>query len=388
MGEDDELYLLMCKDYPVLRFSYDHDAHVPARIVEVIDPTRAPVALFAPDRGHPIGRKQLLMWWRDRAIPFTRDNFKAMRLGLGVDDTAALLEECNALSLSDCYWVKGESDSRTWGQVNFFDNDFDDELGLVTLGQTSSATTRRNPSSSLVGDLRKMWTIEDGERVLLKAGRGALNQEPYNELVATRMYELLLGPEDLVPYDLETRGQRIYSRCPNMLGHDEELVPAWGLRRVAPRLNTENWYQFYVRILGSLGIRDAARAVDQMIVCDYLIGNHDRHWNNFGVIRNVESREFVRVAPLFDTGNSLWCNVPVLDAPIDFNYEALPFMGDYVQPERQLRLVGDLAWLDRMKARELPTVVADVLAANQMISESRRGAIAREVARRAAVVAG
>ena len=388
MGEDDELYLLMCKDYPVLSFSYDHEAHVPIRIVEVFDPAHAPVALFAPDRGHPIGRKQLLTWWRDRSIPFTRDNFRAMRLGLGVDDMAALLEASNALSLSDRYWVKGVGDGRTWAQVNFFDNDFDDELGLVTLGQTSSAATHRNPSSSLVGDLRKMWTIEGGERVLLKAGRGAMNQEPYNELIATKIHELLLESGTFVPYTLVTRGRMVYSRCPLMLEADEELVPAWDLRRVAPKLNTENWYQFYVRVLEGLGISDGARAVDEMIVCDYLIGNHDRHWNNFGVIRNVETRQFVRVAPLFDMGGSLWCNVPLLDAPIDFAYEALPFMGDCTRPERQLRLVRDLTWLDRVAIRTLPGIVNDVLATNPTISESRRDAITHEVTRRVTLVAG
>lgn len=43
-----------------------------------------------------------------------------------------------------------------------------------------------------------------------------------------------------------------------------------------------------------------------MIVCDFILANIDRHFNNFGAIRNIETLEFKRVAPIFDNGCSLW----------------------------------------------------------------------------------
>ncbi len=43
------------------------------------------------------------------------------------------------------------------------------------------------------------------------------------------------------------------------------------------------------RIMKCLGICGRKEAVDQMLVLDYLIVNEDRHQNNFGVIRNVET---------------------------------------------------------------------------------------------------
>ena len=46
-------------------------------------------------------------------------------------------------------------------------------------------------------------------------------------------------------------------------------------------------------------------AVSQMIVLDYLIANEDRHQNNFGLIRNANTLEWIGPAPIFDSGSSM-----------------------------------------------------------------------------------
>ena len=48
--------------------------------------------------------------------------------------------------------------------------------------------------------------------------------------------------------------------------------------------------------------------------------NEDRHLNNFGIIRNVENLNWIDVAPIFDTGQSL--NI------LDYNDEELIINGD------------------------------------------------------------
>ena len=42
-----------------------------------------------------------------------------------------------------------------------------------------------------------------------------------------------------------------------------------------------------------------------MIVLDYVIANEDRHFNNFGVLRNAETLEWLGFAPIYDSGSSL-----------------------------------------------------------------------------------
>ena len=42
-----------------------------------------------------------------------------------------------------------------------------------------------------------------------------------------------------------------------------------------------------------------------MIVVDFIIANEDRHLNNFGLVRNANTLEWIGVAPIFDSGSSL-----------------------------------------------------------------------------------
>ena len=45
-----------------------------------------------------------------------------------------------------------------------------------------------------------------------------------------------------------------------------------------------------------------------MIVLDFIIANEDRHFNNFGLVRNAVTLEWIGAAPIFDCGTSLWYN--------------------------------------------------------------------------------
>ena len=42
-----------------------------------------------------------------------------------------------------------------------------------------------------------------------------------------------------------------------------------------------------------------------MFLCDYLIANYNRRLRNFSAIRNVETLEHTRMAPIFDSGAAL-----------------------------------------------------------------------------------
>lgn len=57
--------------------------------------------------------------------------------------------------------------------------------------------------------------------------------------------------------------------------------------------------------LSKLGFK---KELNQMIVFDILIGNTDRHEKNFGIIRDAETLEILKFAPLFDSGSCLGWN--------------------------------------------------------------------------------
>lgn len=328
-------YVLMDKNTPVLSFDYDLDGHKAVRIREVFAPEAAPFGLV--DRHGDISKADLNYWWRHRAIPASRAQIKRLLENLQLESTLVLAEKSFGLSLSDRYWLNDEDDPKSWDAINFFDNDFNDDLGFLTLGQDSAGSSPdapdyrtvslSSPNSTLGGDLLKKWKIVNGERVLLKSGVGAFNQEPYNEVAATALHRRLMEPGEFVPYTLFEDGRRVYSACPNLLGPDEELVAAWDVIRNVKQPNNLSDLGFYVKRLEDLGLdADATMtSLAKMFASDFVLANRDRHYRNFGVIRNAETLEVTGIAPVFDSGSCLWSDAEFLEVPGDFLYMAKPF---------------------------------------------------------------
>ena len=69
------------------------------------------------------------------------------------------------------------------------------------------------------------------------------------------------------------------------------------------------------RVCMSLGISDDefTRFMDYEIMTDYLISNTDRHMNNIFVVRNPDTLEIMGFAPIYDSGNSMFYNIPYTD---------------------------------------------------------------------------
>ena len=192
-------YTLMNKNHPVVSFRYDRDIHAVVKVVDVHDLRYAPVAL-ADSKGI-VTRRALNDWWRRRAIPASRHQIQQLLDSLNLNSTLELAEENFGLSLSDRYWINDSKNPLKWEDVNFFDNDFTDDLGMLTLGQESSGNPNlMSPNSTLGGDLNKKWKIVNGKRFLVKGGTGSTQQEVLNEVVATALYTRLLSRNDYVPY--------------------------------------------------------------------------------------------------------------------------------------------------------------------------------------------
>ena len=54
-----------------------------------------------------------------------------------------------------------------------------------------------------------------------------------------------------------------------------------------------------------------------MFLLDCILMNEDRHVRNFGVIRNIESLPWLKVAPIFDTGFAMQANRNRLNTNFD-----------------------------------------------------------------------
>lgn len=359
-------YILMNKNMEVLKFSYDEETHTIQKIEEQIHPEFAPPGIIEYKTG--ISRKAFNDWWRDRAIPASRSKFKDIMEELHIFTSVELLERCLGLSLSDQYWIKETTSPVKWENVNFFEHTFSEDMGKLLMGQIehSDSLDMCSPDNSSDGNLKKKWKIIANNRCLLKGGNSLNNQEPFNEVIASNLYELILGKDEYVPYTLIEENGSFYSCCKTMVNTYQEFVPAYYIDRMQKLRGSESLYEHYVQICQALGIQDARVQIDKMIVCDYLLANFDRHYRNFGVIRNVETLKWEKIAPIFDSGSSLWATTPTKQ--IGSSYKSKPFLA---QPEKQLDLVKDFDWLDIDRLDKLPDIIKTVLIQNPLLDDIR-----------------
>ncbi len=333
---------LMCAEYEVARLVYDPSFEYPLGLLEVLDAERMP---FGCATAGGLGRKrELNSWWEHRSVPSTRPGMLARLSGLEARAAWELPVRNLGLSLSDCYWVRPDGrDDLTWAGLNYFDNEFegcaqgDWDAWLANVGLDS-------PDNTSEGELPKRWAVRDGARVLFK-GCGTDDQRPFNEAVASALHARLLGPGEYVPYEVVRVAGGPACVCPDFLEPREEYVPAAYVKDAMGSTRGTSTYDRLCRFAGMYGDGDSPvrEAFCKMFVCDSILANSDRHWRNFGFVRNVDTLE-MRPAPVFDTGNSLWYEKTAAQvAAGDWTFAAKPFGPE---PERQLALVDRAAWFD------------------------------------------
>ena len=363
-------FTLMNKNKKIFDFIYDEEEHI------IVDfernyPLNEDYAPFGLIKNNEINKVEFNKWWKNRQIPASRNGLKEVLHNSNIydNDNFDLLDsKAYCLSLSDQYWVKSIDEDIKWEKINFFDNEFSEDIGKILFsgGKTSLKLNLNTPDMTSNGNYEKRWKIIDVDRYLLKAGSKIYNQEPFNELIATKLYERLLNKNEYVEYSVIYDNERAISKCKNFITKDTELVPAWKINDFFEFENDENKYTHYLKCLNTLGIKDAETLINKMIVCDFIIANKDRHFNNFGVIRDVNTLEFIGVAPIFDNGCSLWYDEN--DMYVGEFFLTKPF-DDY--EKTQIRLVKNLDWFDVSKLENFTDEVKDILLTNKLISEER-----------------
>lgn len=368
----------MNKNKKVFDFVYDEEEHFIVNF-ERNYPENEDYAPFGLIKMNEIDKVEFNKWWKNRQIPASRKGLKEVLHNSNVydkDNFDLLDAKAYCLSLSDQYWVKGVDEEISWESINFFDNEFSEDIGKILFngGKTALNLNLNTPDMTSNGNYEKRWKIIDGKRYLLKAGSKIYNQEPFNELIATKLYERLLNKEEYVEYSVIFDDDKAISKCKNFITKDTELVPAWKINEYYEFLDDEDKYTHYIRCLNNLGIKDAETLTDKMIVCDYIIANKDRHFNNFGVIRDVNTLKFIGVAPIFDNGCSLWYDEN--DMYVGEFFLTKPFE-EY--EKTQLSLVKKLEWLDISKLEDFPNEVKTILSMDKLLSKERINKIVDQI---------
>ncbi len=311
---------LMRQNHEVLRFRYNLvTSHVVGK-VDMIDANQLPVGTYECDG--TFTRPLLDAWISDRAVPFERA--ADVTVELGMNSSNELMLSTLGLSLSDQYWLMPTDTYINWHDVNPFENTFDTVLGQALAPENENSASRAialiegnptiiysSPDAACGGNLPKYWDIVDGERRLYKSGKVANGiMEPYNEAIATELCSRLITQDQYVPSRIEDYSPfpRVFSSCPCMIDSKTELIPAHAVMKLAAHDNSKSLYEKFASVCLDNGIDDVHASLDRMLLIDHLLSNRDRHWANFGVIRDVETNIWLGLAPLFDMGESLWCD--------------------------------------------------------------------------------
>lgn len=365
-------YSLMHKNVLVADLDLDNETGHILKIIKIFNVQHFPVGIV--DKNGIADRVALNDWWVDRSIPASRSGVKKALEVLNISNPKILLTKCFGLSLSDQYWIKPQIEDISWENVNFFDNEFSEDIGDVLWGKrlNKDDVNYHSPDNTSDGCLKKRWKIVNGKRCLLKSGSTPFMQQPFNEVIASIIMDRLNIPHVSYSVIFDENGQP-YSICEDFITGNTELVSAWRVMQANKKRSDVSVYQHYINCCELYGVKNIVHAIDQMIVVDYIIANEDRHQNNFGLVRDANTLEWLYPAPIYDSGSSLGYDKLTNQILSGKTIECKPFKKTH---EEQLNLVTSFDWIDFGALKGIDKDIKEVFAnAGEYIDENRVNAI-------------
>lgn len=286
----------------------------------------------------PIGctdKNKLSEWISNRGIPVTRQNLKEELDSIEYITPFKLMIQNKGLSLTDHYWACNKDDIKTWQDINSYTNDFKYSFSLDIKDDIQTPPSNFTPNASLKGSLKKKWIIDsNGVRRLVKGNYNNSCRQSLNEVLATKIHEMQ-SKQCYTPYSLvkiSSDGRQIIGcECPNFTSIQTEFIPAIDIINIKSKPNTMAYYEFFITLCNEHGL-NIRNFLEYQILTDFIISNTDRHLNNFGIIRDSKTLQWLSPAPIFDSGNAMFYKqnyIPVGKALLDI--EVTSFLSQEVK---------------------------------------------------------
>lgn len=239
-------------------------------------------------------------WCSARLLALDRKYAKEILNSLGLKqaitdkERAEIAISYHALSLTDVYWIRETQESVCFEDINLYDHPMSDVFAGVSLcGQALSIEKIQTLSQyDIAGDLStlgiapKAWLHRNKGFLLLKGGSP---KEVEAELLASqfaRCFDI-----DQVLYEpLEYEGQQV-SQCKLITSKEQGIVSA---RLVS--VYAENHGSSLYDIIE----KHDSYNFHMMNIIDYLVGNTDRHLENWGFWVNNKTNSLETLHPLMD----------------------------------------------------------------------------------------
>ena len=297
----ENLYELRLYDTMLLTFTLE-ERGIEGLVAKIIKANEDKQKLFPLELS--ITSTGVVKWLENRVIPknraFVDEILKSLNLTHG--NTKGIIDVCKGLSLNDSNWIVPYEFDGTFARYNLYENRFSEILSLVAytgIWQSHGAFTT-SPELTTNGMLPKAWRFFEGDGIYLYKGgsSGAANtgQEPYSEYYACQIAQAM--GLNAVPYDLENWKGILASKCKLFTDMDTSYIPVGRIERTGSLKACLEYY-------AELG-EDFAEDMRSMLVFDAVVYNTDRHFGNFGILRDNHSGAIISPAPLYDHGLSLF----------------------------------------------------------------------------------
>lgn len=244
-------------------------------------------------------------WLANRSVPSNRKfaNEFLMAVGLNIKDVKGIIDLSLGLSLNDSYWVVPQNFNGSFDEYNLYENPFEEVIGIMayTGNYFGGVEFNTSPEFTTNGMLRKAWRYTNNNEIWLYKGgtEGYANSgnEPFSEFYACQIAEKM--GLNAIHYELENWKGILASKCKLFTNKDTAYIPIGGIVKTG---GLEACAE-YIKNIGEEAYQDFC----SMLVFDAIVYNEDRHFGNFGILRDNKSGKVMGLAPIFDNGISLFC---------------------------------------------------------------------------------
>lgn len=234
-------------------------------------------------------------WCATRLLNLDREYAKEIMNSIGVTqaitdrDRAQIALTYNCVSLKDIYWVNICKEFRRYEDINLFENHLDKAFVEVSLrGKQMTVQNSCLIADDLgtLGCYPKAWIRKNGEFWLMKDGGQEVVE---NELLASKICRCFKVNQVFYEEDYY-EGQKV-SISKIMTSLDKSIVSMEEFSIYATNHNIDK-LQYVLEL--------DAYSYYMMNIVDYLIGNTDRHWGNWGMLVDNATNKPVRLHDLMD----------------------------------------------------------------------------------------
>lgn len=239
-------------------------------------------------------------WCSSRVLSLDRKHAKEILNSIGMAqavtdrDRAAISLSYHCVSLTDIYWVRIKGEDISFDQINLYEDPLNEAIVELSLrGRQMTVTSQElAPDLSTKGCFPKAWIRRNGSFLLLKnGGEDAVRRE----LTASRIsccfdFKQVVYEEDDYAGERVTKSRIITSRRYSMVSK-----MAFDIYACNHELNTMEEC-----------LRTDPVTYYGMNIIDYLVGNTDRHPENWGFLIDNETNKYLSLYPIMDFNQSFY----------------------------------------------------------------------------------